>query len=401
MNAYYTPNELQIGIDVGSLNHSVAINDGNGKIIREFEISHTQKGFDEFFAIIAKEAKQRDARVSIAMEGHNGWARPLDGLILQQGYRLYNVNNVKLARFKEIFPGAAKTDAIDARKIVELFSLQKYLPVAKKVLQEIEVSDSINIQLKKLTRRRKQLVDERMIITNRMGADLQAEAPDLKALTSSVDDLWFLRFMTLRQDMRVLAKVHRSTIQKIPRIRQNHIDKIIAWQTEARFTDAIEYIASMFYDDAMRILGLKQKIKDIEKQIDSLIPSSTIASALITIPGFATVSAGTLAGEIGTLNRFENEGSLALYLGMTNLDNSSGKQKSSKRNMATNRHAKKAMINATMQHSRNAEESSIYLKKKISQGKKYQQAIRSLGRHLVRVMWSMIQQERDYELREK
>ena len=38
MNARYTPNELQVGIDVGSLNHSVAISDGKGKIIREFEI---------------------------------------------------------------------------------------------------------------------------------------------------------------------------------------------------------------------------------------------------------------------------------------------------------------------------------------------------------------------------
>jgi len=343
MNTLYTPQELQVGIDVGSLNHSVTISDGNGNIIREFEISHTQKGFDEFFAILAKESKQRDTTASIAMEGYNGWARPLDGLILKQGYKLYNVNNVKLARFKEIFPVAAKTDAIDARKIVELFSLQKHLPIAKKVLQEVQVSDSINIQLKKLSRRRKQLVEERMVITNRMGADLQAEAPDLKALASCVDDLWFLRFITLRQDMRLLTKVHKSTIEKIPRIRKSHIDKITAWQAEANFTDAMDYIASMFYDDAIRILELKQKIKDIEKQIDKLIPSSKIGSLLISIPGFATVGAGTLAGEIGTLNRFENEGSLALYLGMTNLDNSSGKKKGSKRNMATNRHAKKAM----------------------------------------------------------
>ena len=313
MNAHYTPNELQVGIDVGSLNHSVAISDGNGKIIREFEITHTQKGFDKFFTIITKESKQRNATASIAMEGYNGWARPLDGLILKQGYRLYNVNNVKLARFKEIFPGAAKTDTIDARKIVELFSLQKHLPIAKKVLQEIQPSDASNTQLKKLTRRRKQLVEERMIITNRMGADLQAEAPDLKSLASCVDDLWFLRFITLRQDIRILTKVHKSTIEKIPRIRKRHIDKITAWQTEVNFTDAIDYIASMFYDDAMRILELKQKIKDIEKQIGHLIPSSKIASRLITIPGFATVSAGTLAGEIGTLNRFEGEGSLALY----------------------------------------------------------------------------------------
>ncbi|NKQ41167.1 MAG: IS110 family transposase [Sulfurovum sp.] len=111
--------------------------DGKGNIIREFEISHTQKGFDAFFTIISKECKQRDATTSIAMEGYNGWARPLDGLILKHGYSLYNVNNVKLARFKEIFPAAAKTDTIDARKIVELFSLQKHLPIAKKVLQEI------------------------------------------------------------------------------------------------------------------------------------------------------------------------------------------------------------------------------------------------------------------------
>ena len=401
MNAHYTPNELQIGIDVGSLNHAVAIGDGNGNIVKEFEITHTQKGFDDFFEAVENEANKRDAIITIAMEGYNGWARPLDGLILQKGYTLYNVNNVKLARFKEIFPASAKTDAIDARKIVELFSLQKYLPVAKRVLQKIEPSERVNTQLKKLTRRRKQLVEERIMIANRMGADLQAEVPDLKAITSCVDDLWFLRFITLREDMRLLAKVRRQTIEKIPRIRQNHIDKITAWQAKANFTDAMDYIASMFYDDAMRILELKQKIKGIEKQIDQLILASKIASRLITIPGFATVSAGTLAGEIGTLNRFGNEGSLALYLGMTNLDNSSGKQKGSKRNMATNKHAKKAMINAIMQHSRNAEESRIYLKKKISEGKKYQQAIRSLGRHLVRVIWSMIQQERNYELRKK
>jgi len=215
MNVLYTPNELQIGIDVGSLNHAVAVSDGFGNIINEFEMTHTQKGFDYFFKIIEDEAYKRDATITIAMEGYNGWARPLDSLILQKGYKLYNVNNLKLARFKEIFPAAAKTDAIDARKIVELFSLQKHLPIAKKVLQEISISDDTNAQLKKLTRRRKQLVEERMAIANRFGSDLQAEAPDLKNLTSSVDNLWFLRFITLRNDIRKLSKVHQQSIAKI------------------------------------------------------------------------------------------------------------------------------------------------------------------------------------------
>ena len=399
MNAHYTLNELQIGIDVGSLNHSIAIGDGFGNIINEFEIPHTQKGFDRFFKIIKSESQKRDATVSIAMEGYNGWARPLDTQILNNRYRLYNVNNVKLARFKEIFPAAAKTDQIDARKIVELFSLQKHLPVAKKVLQEVKAPDRTNAQLKKLTRRRKQLVEERKAIANRFGTDLQAQVPDLKALTASVDDLWFLRFFTLRHNVKGLLRLHRSTIAKIPYISQKNIDKIITWKSQAAYDDALDYTAPMFYDDAIRLLELKAKIKELTKQIDTLIPSSRIAIVIKTIPGFSTVSAGTLAGEISTLERFENEGSLALYLGMTNLDNSSGKQKGSKRNMATNRHAKIAMITATMKHTQHVEESKRYLEKKISEGKKYQQAIRSIGRHLVRVIWNMIKQERAYEIR--
>jgi transposase len=175
MNARYTPQELQIGIDVGSTNHTIAISDEQGNIIKEFEISHNNKGFDSFFKIVDKLATMHNANISVAMEGYNGWARPFDTLVLEHGYKLYNVNNVKLARFKEIFPGSAKTDTIDARKIVELFSLQKHLLVAKDVLQEVKPSDTTNAQLKKLTRRRKQLVEEKKAIANRFGSDLQAK----------------------------------------------------------------------------------------------------------------------------------------------------------------------------------------------------------------------------------
>jgi len=399
MNARYTPHELQIGIDVGSINHTVAMSDEEGNILKEFEISHNNKGFDNFFKIADKLSVQYNATVAVAMEGYNGWSRPFDALVLEHGYKLYNVNNVKLARFKEIFPAAAKTDSIDARKIVELFSLQKHLPIAKKVLQEVQPSDTTNAQLKKLTRRRKQLVEERKAIANRFGADLQAEVPDLKATTSCVDNLWFLRFITLRDNLVSLSRLHKSSMENIPYMSYKNVEKIIAWQKNARFTNSIEYTSSMLYDDALRILELKEKIKELEIQIKALIPSSKIASLIQTIPGFAHVSAGSLAGEIATLNRFESEASLALYLGVTNLDNSSGKSKGSKRNLATNRQAKMTMITATMKHTQHVEESKKYVDKKTSEGKRYQQAIRSMARHLVRVIWNMIQQDRAYEIR--
>lgn len=232
MSTHTLHKSLQVGIDVGCANHTVAVSDGTGHIIREFEIAHNAKGFNHLFGIL--DASVSDPRqIHVAMEGYNGWARPLDGLIRQKGYHLYNVNNVKLARFKEIFPGAAKNDVIDARKIVELFSLQTVLPASKKVLQEIRPVDDVNERLKKLTRRRKQLIDEKVAILNRLSTELQAAAPELAAVTRKIDNLWFLRFITMKEDIRELAKLRQNSILKIKRIGPKYLAIIQGWQKEA------------------------------------------------------------------------------------------------------------------------------------------------------------------------
>ncbi len=90
----------------------------------------------------------------VAMEGYNGWARPLDGQIRRHGWPLYNLNNLKLASYKEIFPAPANTDAIDARRILELLQLSAYVPVACDALQEVAATPAVNDKLKRLTRRR-------------------------------------------------------------------------------------------------------------------------------------------------------------------------------------------------------------------------------------------------------
>jgi Transposase len=90
--------------------------------VGEFEIGQRPEGFAEFFTRIEKHQQVRNCEVAVAMEGFNGCARPLDAMVRRRGYRLYNINNLKLARFKEIFPGAAKSDRIDARKDWSCFS---------------------------------------------------------------------------------------------------------------------------------------------------------------------------------------------------------------------------------------------------------------------------------------
>jgi transposase len=201
--------ELRVAIDVGSHFHQVAVGDAAGHLMEEFRIDHGQDGFADFFKRIAKHGVH-DVRV--AMEGYNGWARPLDQQILARGWRLYNVNNLKLARYKEIFPAPAKSDDIDARRELELFGFDGQRSFGRQVLQEVTAGSDAQRQLKYLTRRRRQLVATRVRRLTRLSGDLKAVCPDLLALTRAVENLWFLRFLTCRNR---LTACKRSTSPKV------------------------------------------------------------------------------------------------------------------------------------------------------------------------------------------
>ncbi|MBL0167104.1 MAG: transposase [Propionivibrio sp.] len=116
----------------------------------------------------------------------------------------------KQSTFKEIFPGPAKSDPVDTRKMLEMFSLKDKLPLAREALQEVAPVPQVNVQLKALTRRRKQLVNERKRVSSRLQTDLQAVCPGLLDITGEADNLWFLNFLTCRADLTKLKTVREG-----------------------------------------------------------------------------------------------------------------------------------------------------------------------------------------------
>jgi transposase len=66
------------------------------------------------------------------------------------------------------------------------------------------------------------------------------------------------------------------------------------------------------------------------KRDREIAKGSKIAKTLRSIPGFGAVCTSELAGEIGTIERFTSEASLSLYLGMSTLDNRSGRYQGTK-----------------------------------------------------------------------
>ena len=394
-------NTLRIGIDVGSARHRVAVGLPDGTLIDEFDVDHHSAGFNRFFHRIAALEARHPFPITVAMEGYNGWARPLDGLIRQKGWALYNVNNLKLARYKEIFPAPAKTDAIDARRILELFQLSAHIPVGRNALQAVKATPAVNDTLKRLTRRRKQLVLERGRIVNRIQADLHAVCPELVALTGDVTNVWFLNFLTCRDALEKLAKLQKRSVLAIPAIGKKYAALIQNWQRTACFAPEVDIVSEMILQDARRIQALGLDIKTLDRNIKETATNSALAQTLQSIPGFGDTTTAELAGEIGTLDRFESEAGLAVYTGMAALDNSSGKKTSTRIPRQVNTRAKAAMMVAIARHIPHVPSSKAYYDKKRAEGKKHNQAIRALGRQMIRVIWTLVKHKREYEIREK
>src|SRR5260221_14419673 len=108
--------ELQVAVDVGARRHRVAVGDATGRLIEEFDLEHTATGLNGFFDRLERLAAKRKMSVAVAMEGFNGWARPLDRQGVEQCWKIYKFKKLELARSKENLPPPAKTEAIDERR---------------------------------------------------------------------------------------------------------------------------------------------------------------------------------------------------------------------------------------------------------------------------------------------
>lgn len=278
--------EIRVSVDIGCKKHAVAMGLSSGEILDEFEIDHTPKGFALFFDKIAAQEHRYGYPVAVAMEGYNGWARPLDRMTLEHSYRLFNINNLKLAGFKEIFPAPAKSDEVDARRGLGLFQLMDTLPMAANVLQEITLPPEANAILKRLTRRRKSLVDERIRCIAQFQTDLQAVCPGLLEITGAADNLWFLNLIVSVDELTKLARLRHTTLQKTPGVGKKYADQIQAWQKQAHFSSEVDYVGDMIVEDAHRVLTLHNQIQKVATQTEATLADSEMSQALQSIPGY-------------------------------------------------------------------------------------------------------------------
>ena len=388
---------LSGGIDIGSAFHHVTILNEEGNVLYNKKISHRINEFTENIKQFKKIEKKEKGEISFALEGKNGYSSPLDRLLLDQGFTLYNVDNLKLKRFREAFAGEWKDDRRDALMLSKMLKLKDHINSQKeKVFIKIEKPSLLTESLKLLSRHQQMLIDEKVRLTNRLGKKLLEVCPEILKLGK----VKYKKLITILVKYPDFSKYKRITLKSLLKIkgigekeapfllkRLNHIDYMPG------LTDIYKSIILSY---TKRILELQKEIKVIDKKLDEIGEKNKSVNHLKTIPGVATKLASRFAGEIGNIKRFPSEKQMAIYCGVACVNHDSGKMTRAKAVYKANKICKQTLITMAGGSIRLSPQCKCYYLKKRAEGKSHNHTLRCLARQLIKVIYKMLTEDRDY-----
>ena len=393
---------LSGGIDVGSESHHIIILDEEDNVLYNKKITHKIDEFTKSINLFRKIEKKERGKLSFALEGKNGHSNPLDRILLNKGFTLYNIDNLKLKRFREAFAGEWRDDERDSLMLSKMLKLKDHINSQReKVFIKIEKPSPVTESLKLLSRHQQTLINEKVRLTNRLRKKLLEICPQILEL-GEVKNKKIIAILAKYPDFSKYKRVTLKSLLKIKGIGKRQAPFLLKRLNNIEYmpglTDIYKTIILSF---TKRILVLREEIKDIDKKLDEIGNQSKEVNHLKTIPGVATKLASRLIGEMGDITRFPSEKKLAIYCGVACVDNNSGKVTKAKAVYKANKICKQTLITMAGGSIRLSLQCKAYYLKKRMEGKSHNHALRCLARQMIKVIHRMLTEDRDYIVRKE
>jgi len=317
---------LSGGIDVGSEFHHITILDEEDHILYNQKVSHKINEFAESINLFKKIEKKEKGEISFALEGKNGYGAPFGQLLINQGFTLYNVDNLKLKRFRQAFAGEWRDDQRDALMLSKMLKLKDHINSQReKVFIKIEKPSPVTESLKLLSRHQQTLIDEKVRLTNRLRKKLLEVCPEILKL-AKLKNKKLIVILVKYPDFSKYKRITLKSLLKTKGIGKKQAPFLLKRLNRIEYMpDLTDIYKTIILSYAKRISELQEEIKDIDKKLDEIGEKNKGVEHLKTVPGVATKLASRFIGEIGNINRFPAEKQLAVYCGIACVNNDSGK----------------------------------------------------------------------------
>lgn len=405
--------KLFVGIDVSSQDMKACVMNFEGEALTALTVDNNLTGASYLKDLIVKIAQSNSiSEIQIGMEATSvySWHPAMffheDESLKEFKTTVFTINPKLIKKFKESYVDLDKTDQVDAWIIADRLRFGR-LPLTA-VMQEQFIA------LQRLTRMRYHLVHN---LTREKQYFLQHLFYKCSSFTTEVDSSVFGNAMLeLFLEQYSLDEISSMDLQELANYLQD--------KGKNRFTDAecvaksiqkaarSSYRLSKCVEDSIDLLlgtsiesirSITKQIKELDKAIQKLLEG--IPNTLQTIPGIGPVYTAGILAEIGQIDRFDNQASIAKYSGLTWSKNQSGKFQAEETKMirSGNRFLRYYLVEAANSVQRNEPEFRAYYLKKYREVPKHQhkRALVLTARKLVRLVDALLRNDQVYTPRRK
>lgn len=383
------------GVDVGKSAHHCVVVDANGKRLLSRRVPNSEQ---ELNALIDDVVGLADDNVEWATDLNRGPVSLFLALLHHRQQHVIYIPSRKFHHAAALYGGEAKSDAKDAAVMADHARSR----TDANYLQPVGTAER---HLSILTGRRTMLILDRTRNINRLRGLLTESFPALDASFRFAASTAAVTLVSNYQTPAAIRAAGAAELEEWLRdqgaYRPHHI-AATAFEASQKQTVSIpgEQLAGVIIGQiADDILRADAAIAQVNRSMENVLKRHHYAPIILSMPGFGTVlTAEFLALTGGNMHNYPSPDKLAAFSGVAPVSRDSGNTFANNRlPRSYDRRLRRVWFMSSSTAVKVDEPSRTYYDRKRSEGKKHAQAILSLSRRRVNVLWAMLRDNTQYQ----
>jgi transposase len=376
---------ISVGIDIAKEKHWVTVLDAEGAVQIDHELLNTPAEI----ASLADRLAALGGTVRVGIDVIGGIAGLAEAMLAQAGFTLVHVPGLAVNRARQgTVGGENKSDPRDARAIADQVR-------TRSDLRPVEPATEIDLEIRLLAGRRRDLVDAQTQRLARMHDLLVGIFPSLEArldLKTKGPLHLLARYVTpaeLRAAGRKRLVRHLQAAGGLPNP-DALADRALAAAAEQAFTLPAEHMtARLIRELAAEALASRARLREVDRELEGRLERHPDAALIRSLPGMGVVLTAELIAEAGNLSRFRSADALASAAGIAPVLRQSGRTRFLRRPNGGNKGLKRIFYQSAF-CSLGHRDSRAFYDRKRREGKRHHQAVIALARRRVNVLWAVV-----------
>ena len=388
--------QISVGIDVAKEFHWAAAVDERGGELASRRVDNEPSAIQSLVEELER-LRVEHGPVAVGIDVVGGIASLLTAMLLEAGFRVVHVPGLAVNRARQGTTGGEhKSDPRDARVIADQVR-------TRGDLRSIEQAADVDIELRLLVSRRRELVTDQTRRIGRLRDLLASIHPGLERVVDPTQkgSLVLLgRYVTPTEIRRAGRTRLINTMLKAGHLPRPQVERLAdaalaAAKAQQLALPGERLAAELVRELAEEALAVRDRLARLDTQIEETLARHPDAALIRSLPGMGATLTAEFIAEAGGIHRFPTPDKLAAAAGLAPILKQSGKVRYLQRARGGNKALKRVLYQSAFCSLQHPASHAFYTRKR-REGKRHHQAVIALARRRVDVLHAILRTRQPY-----